>query len=260
MPDAPRRPAISRCAPIVVLALLAAPVGAAAQGVLSRTPNLSDGWVTSTGTLQFNFSHRFWRVPTNDKGDRVLNTPTFLLAAPLPGRLLLGGEYASNSQTSDEHFNEWELLLRWAPPIPTGPLGLALTGAYNSAAGSADGELGLRLPIHLPEASPIDSIGLLGAGRVLSDALDSGETGWFVGGGVVLHFGDRLALSGDGGQLSVTGEEPDAVWGAAVQIRIPRSPHTLALTASNTRTATLQGASAGTRTYWGFEFTIPVTP
>jgi hypothetical protein len=135
-----------------------------------------------------------------------------------------------------------------------------LTGAYNHSAGSADGELSLRAPIHLPESSPVDSISVLGAVRLLGDALDTGETGWFVGGGGVLHFGDGFAVSADGGKLSVDGLEPKSVWGAALQMRIPRSPHTIALVASNTRTATLQGASAGTRTYWGFEFTIPVTP
>lgn len=260
MPEVPQPfrfcPTLSVAAAFV---LLAAPATARAQGVLSRSPNLSDGWVRSSGTLQFNFSHRFWSVPT-DKGERVQNSPTFLLAAPLPGRLLVGAEYASNSEVSAEHFNEYEIFLRWAAPVPSGPLGLALTGAYNSAAGSADAEISARLAVHLPEGSPVDSIALLGAGRVLSDALDSGDTGWFAGGGVILHFGDRLAISGDGGRLTVNGHDPKAAWGAAVQIRIPRSPHTLALVASNTRTATLQGASAGTRTYWGFEFTIPVTP
>lgn len=244
---------------VLLLFLLAKPVPAAPQGVVSRTPNITDGWVTSTGLLQFNFNHRFWSVPT-DKGHRVLNSPSFLLAAPLPGRLLAGATYASNSQVSPDHFNEWEILLRWAPSIPASPVGFALTGAYNRAAGSADGELSVRVPLHLPESSPVDSISVLGAGRVLGDALDSGETGWFAGGGAVLHFGDRFAISADGGKLTVDGGDPKGVWGAALQIRIPRSPHTLALVASNTRTATLQGASVGSRTYWGFEFTIPVTP
>jgi hypothetical protein len=228
------------------------------QGVVSRTPNLTDGWVESTGNLQFNFNHRFRFVSTS-QGERVLNTPSFLLGAPIPGNLLLAGRYASNSLIARNELNEWEILSRWALPIPAERLGAALSVAYNGSAESVDGELSLRVPIRLPEGSPVDSIGLLGSGRLLSDALGSDETGWFIGGGVVLHFGDQFALSADGGQLDVDGFDQRKVWGASVQFRIPTTPHTLALQATNTRTATLQGASVGDRTMWGFEFTVPLT-
>ena len=245
-------------ASFVCLSVLLAPGSAAAQGVVSRSPNLTDGWVSSSGDLQFNFNHRFWLVPTS-QGERVINSPSFLLAAPLPGSVLLGGRYASNSRVAEDHVNEWELFGRWAPPLPPGPLGIAVTAAYNGAAESVDGELSARAPISLPESSPVDSIGFLGSVRVLSDALGSGETGWFAGGGVVLYFGDLVSLSGDVGQLSVDGLESKEVWGAALQLRIPTTPHTLALQAMNTRTGTLQGSSVGARTVWGFEFTVPMT-
>ena len=75
----------------------------------------------------------------------------------------------------------------------------------------------------------------------------------------MLHFGDLVSLSGDVGQLSVDGLESKEVWGAALQLRIPTTPHTLALQAMNTRTGTLQGSSVGARTVWGFEFTVPMT-
>ena len=243
---------------LLCLSGLLAPHAAEAQGVVSRSPNLTDGWVQGSGNLQFNFNHRFWSVSTS-QGERVLNSPSFLLAAPVPGNVLLAGRYASNSQVSSEHVNEWELFGRWAPPLPLGRVGLAIAGGYNGAAEAADGEVSVRVPINLPEASPIDSIGLLGSARLLSDALESGETGWFVGGGVVLHIGDFLSFSGDAGQLSVDGLDPREVWGAALQVRIPTTPHTLALQAMNSRTGTLRGSSVGVRTVWGFEFTIPLT-
>jgi hypothetical protein len=228
----------------------------AAQGVVSRTPNLTDGWVESTGTLQFNFNHRFWLIDTA-QGHSVQNTPSFVLAVPLPGRLLLGGQYASNAQVAGGP-SEWEVLARWAPNAALGPLTWALTGAYNGTAKSTDGELSVRLPIALPESSPVDSIGVLGAGRFFADVYDGGESGWFAGGGLVLHFGDGFSIAGDAGQETVDGETLTEVWGAALQFRIPVSPHTLSLMATNARTGTLQGSSFGRRTVWGFEFTIPI--
>jgi hypothetical protein len=231
--------------------------GLAAQGVVSRSPNLTDGWVTSTGTIQFNFNHRFWVLDTQ-QGHSVQNTPSFLFGVPLPGRLLLGTQYASNSQAARKN-SEWEAFVRWAPEASLGPLTWALTGAYNGAAESADGELSVRLPIGLPESSPIDSIGVLGAGRFFADAYNDGESGWFAGGGLVLHFGEGFSIAGDAGQASVDGETATEVWGAALQFRIPVSPHTVSLMATNARTGTLQGSSFGRRTVWGFEFTIPIS-
>ena len=230
----------------------------AAQGVVSRTPNITDGWVTSTGTFQFNFNHRFWLLDTQG-GQSVQNTPSFLIGVPLPGRILLGGLYASNAQVAAKP-SEWEVLARWAPDAALGPLTWALTAAYNGGAESPDGELSVRLPIALPESSPVDSIGVLGAARVFSEALGDGNSGWFAGGGLVLHFGEGFAISGDAGQASIDGEteKPTEVWGAALQYRIPASPHTISLQATNSRTASLQGASFGRRTVWGFEFTIPI--
>jgi hypothetical protein len=233
--------------------------GLAAQGVVSRSPNITDGWVSSTGTIQFNFNHRFWLIDTQG-GQSVQNTPSFLIGIPLPGPLLLGTHYASNAQVAAKP-GEWEVFARWAPDAALGPLTWALTAAYNGGAESPDGELSVRLPIALPESSPVDSIGILGAARVFSDALGDGNSGWFAGGGLVLHFGEGFAISGDAGQASVDGEteKPTEVWGAALQYRIPASPHTVSLQATNSRTASLQGASFGRRTVWGFEFTIPIS-
>ena len=57
---------------------------------------------------------------------------------------------------------------------------------------------------------------------------------------------------------SVAGEKP--AWSAGVHVAIPGTPHTLSIQATNTNTATLQGASRGTsQRRYGFEFTIPIT-
>ena len=245
----------SRGVSVVLFLLIGlAPCSVAAQGVVSRTSNLTDGWVSSPGTIQFNFNHRF-RLISTTQGNTVLNSPSFLLGVPLPGDLLVAGRYASDSRVAEDRVNEWEAFARWAPPIPTGRADLAISVAYNRAAESADAELAVRIPIGLPESSPVDSIGFLGAGRVLSETGGSDGTGWFMGGGVVLHVGDRFSISGDGGKLSSDGPDERAVWGAGIQVRIPTTPHTLAIQATNTRTGTLQGASVGDQTYWGFEFT-----
>ncbi len=81
----------------------------AAQSVLDRTPNLSGGWTGEEGTVYFNFLHRFWKVEILGAGGsegRVLNSPTFLLGASLPGRVLVGLNYASNSLVDGEEHNE----------------------------------------------------------------------------------------------------------------------------------------------------------
>lgn len=240
------------------LALGSGPPPLSAQGVDSRTPNLTDGWVSGPGTLQFNFNHRFWTVPS-EAGRTVNNTPTFLLAAPLPGRLLVGLRYASNSRVADRAVNEWEVFGRWAP-VSDGPADLALTGAYNGAVESVDGELSLRIPLELGEGP--GSIDLIGSVRGFSNAVDLDVSGWFVGGGVVVHVTENVGLSVDAGQLSVDGQEPDAAWGAGIHLRIPASPHTLNIYGANTQTSTLQGSSFGfrrNRPVWGFEFTVPIS-
>lgn len=228
------------------------------QSLLSRTPNLSGGWVGERGAIMTTFNHRFWFVETPEER-KIMNSPTFMVGLPLPGQLMAGAVYASNSRVAAGRFNEWEMQLRWQPRVVPGPFGVGLTGGYNVAAGSVDGELSLSAGFTLPGGFPGDAITLLASGRALTDALGSGESGWFGGGGAILHLGSGFALSGDFGRLRTGAEEVRAVWGAGVQMSIPASPHTLALYATNAQTGTLQGSSAGGRTVWGFEFTVPLT-
>jgi plastocyanin len=238
---------------------------------MERPPNLSGGWVAERGTVHFNFVHRFWISETGGD-DKLVNTPSMLLAAPLPERgpfgtrlpprVLVGVQYATNSLVAPQTFNEWELFARWAPfPAGERPFDVAVTAAYNSAAESADGELSVAVP--LGAAPGLGPVRVVAAARGFSDALGLGEAGWAAAGGVVVRPREHLALAADVGTLQRDGDwaGEGRVWGAGLQLRIPATPHTLSIQATNTRTGTMQGASGSAvrrRTVWGFEFTIPM--
>src|SRR5690606_14561122 len=71
---------------------------------------------------------------------------------------------------------------------------------------------------------------------------------------------DWVALAGDAMTLLDREDGEDVAWSAGVQLRIPTTPHTLSLHASNANTTTLQGTSRGVgQVMYGFEFTIPLT-
>jgi hypothetical protein len=55
--------------------ILASAQPAQGQSVLERTPNLSAGWTGTTGTVYFNFLHRFWKVDAGGQ-DKIVNSPT----------------------------------------------------------------------------------------------------------------------------------------------------------------------------------------
>src|SRR5690554_2368904 len=95
------------------LGLAAGPAGAGAQSVLERPPDLGGGWVGSTGTVYFNFLHRF--NVSDPPLRKVTNTPTFLLGTGLPGRTMVALQYATNSLVAGPDVpNELELAGRWA--------------------------------------------------------------------------------------------------------------------------------------------------
>ncbi|MEX2532036.1 MAG: plastocyanin/azurin family copper-binding protein [Gemmatimonadota bacterium] len=240
---------------LAVLGLGLLPAGLTAQAVTDRTPNITGGWVGTPGSVHFNFLHRMRLTGADNDVD---NSPTLIFAAPLPGSTILGVQYGTNSRTQGlRHPHEWEFFARWAPlPPEPGRVGVALTAAYNTTASSADGELTV--------SAPLGPIRLLAAGRAFSDAFLQGEPGWAVAGGAAWRIREGVALSADVGQAwsdaDWAGE--GKVWGAGLQLRIPTTPHTLSLQATNTRTGTLQGSSGSARqkrTLWGFEFTVPIT-
>ena len=140
--------------PAVVAGGIFASAGLAqGQSVLERTPNLAAGWTGTEGTVYFNFLHRFWTVDAGGE-DKIVNSPTFFLAIPLPGRTLLGVDYSSNSLVDGTEFNETELFARWSPLSTAAghPIDLSFSGAYNEAASSGDAEVSVSVPAGPGEA------------------------------------------------------------------------------------------------------------
>ena len=243
------------------------------QSVLDRTPNLSGGWTGEEGTVYFNFLHRFWKVDFGEER-KVLNSPTFLLGVALPGRVLLGLNYASNSLVDGEEFNETEYYARWAflATSAGAPVDVAITAAFNEAASSGDFELSV--------AAPLGPLTLLGVGRFLGKVAKPGDDmffddpRWAVGMGAVIRLTKGVAIAGDvvaltnrdidarpsGGDVLIGPKRLDRAWSVGLQLAIPSTPHTLSLHFGNARTSTLQGSSFGDgETRYGFEFTIPFT-
>ncbi len=220
--------------------------GAMGQSLLDRTPNLSGGWLGETGTLQFNFLHRF--SVSDPPTRKVSNTPTFLLSYRLPVPVVVGFNYATSSDvvSSPPLPNEWEGFARYAR------FGGAVQLGYNQAAKSADAELTV--------GRTVGRLRLLAVGRFLSKGYGTDTTRYAIGGGATLRLHRWVALAGDFTTLLDRRPGEKAAWGAALQLAIPYSPHTFSLQVTNTTTATLQGSSRGVdKVRGGFEFTIPFT-
>ena len=234
---------------LLMLMPMAAP--ADAQTALDRPPNLGGTWVGGPGVVHFHFLHRF--VAGDAPQRKVNNGPTFLLAAGLPYRTLVGARYSTNSSVVAGIPNEWEFFGRIAALQQSlgAPLDASVHAGYNHAAESFDGELTV--------ARRLGRLRVLAIGRGFSDAFNTGESRWAVGGGATLRLTSYVALSGDVVTL-LDVDDADAAWGAGLQLQIPYTPHSLSLQVTNTNSATLQGASIGTgTTRYGFEFTVPVT-
>jgi plastocyanin len=235
----------------VVLAGSALCEPAAAQSLLLRPPNLGGTWVARPGVLQFHFLHRF--SATDPPARKVLNSPTFLMAAGLPVDVMVGARYATSSAVRFGFPNEWEFFARWNPALGSaGARPLALHAAWNQAAESLDAEL--------TGALEVSSVRLIGAVRGFTSPYAGDEARAAVGAGFVVRLLDWLALAGDASSLVDRGAGEDIAWGAGLHARIPTTPHTISLHASNVLTTTLEGASIGTEDVrFGFEFTVPLT-
>ena len=216
---------------------------------MERTPNLSGGWTGAPGTLYFHFLHRFNQSGAPQR--QVVNRPTFLLGWSVTDRVLAGVQYATRSDLVPRYPNEWELFARTEPL--RGPLDLAVQAGYNVAAESFDGEL--------TAARRFGPLRAIIAARAFSAGFAGDSSRFAVAGGLVLRLRPWLALAGDAATLLERDPGEEVAWGAALQIAIPYTPHSLSLQAANTNTATLQGASRGAdEVRWGFEFTVPFTP
>lgn len=224
---------------------------ATAQSVAARTPNLAGGWTAPRGVVQLNLVHRFTMSEAPLR--KVTNTPTFHVGTGITDRLMVGFTYGSNSALVPSYPNEWELFARALPLAQAGgaPVDVSVQGGYNVASESADGELLV--------ARSLGRVKLLAAGRAFSSAYEGEDARFAVTGGAVLHLTPRLALAGDYGALLDRTENERAAWSAGVQVGVPYTPHSLSIHATNVGTASLEGASRGSRTRWGFEYTIPIT-
>lgn len=236
---------------VAVALVTAAP--AAAQSVLDRPPNLGGTWTGASGTLHFNFLHRF--ADTGPPLRKVVNYPTFLLGAGLPGDLMLGARYSSNSELVAAIPNEWEFFGRWAALTTAGgaPLDATVHVAFNEAARSLDGELTVAGTFG-------ERLRVMAAARGFSNAFgDESRGAWAAG--ATLRLTRHVALAADVARLfDLADREGEAAWSAGLQLAVPFTPHSLSLHASNATTVTLQGSSLGVpETRWGFEFTVPIT-
>jgi len=238
---------------LVCLVLFGAPLPA--QSLLYRSPNLSGTWVPEAGVLQFNFLHRFY---VNQAQKSVTNFPTFTFAFGFPAQTTIGFHYATRSEVSTTFSNEFELYGRWQHAV--GPVILALTPAYNTAAKSVDGELGVdwtRGPITLQAAA-----------RAMKHAYRVDTTRFALAGGAVLRLNSYVGLSGDVASLLSKRPGEQVAWSAGLVLAIPNSPHTFSLHASNVDVNTIEGSSRRSplitgitkKPIYGFEFTVPVHP
>jgi plastocyanin len=235
-------------------ALLPGATPLAAQSLLDRPPNISGDWIAPPGTVQFNFLHRFVRSAAPER--KITAFPTFIIGVGLPQRTQVGFLYSTNSTLSPDYPNEWEFYGRWVPLLQDrgAPVDVGGQLGYNLAAKGLDGEISL--------ARTLGPVRLIGITRVLDDPSSGGNPDVALGGGLVVRLQRYIALAGDLVTLthrdSLLGEKP--AWSAGVHVALPGTPHTLSIQATNTNTATLEGASRGTsQRRYGFEFTIPFT-
>jgi plastocyanin len=224
----------------------------AAQSALTRTPNLSGGWVGLPWGGQFDLLQRFF--DRDRDGIDLASQPTITLALGLPGRTLAGINFAAESPVARGQSNELELYGRFAPFYqPRAALDAALQVGYNAAAESLDGEFSL--------ARWFGPLRLLLAARLFTNGYDDGAQGALAGGLVLQPFPGRapIALVGDVGSLFDRDNGEKWAWGAGLQIGLPFTPSTLSLQLGNTSSGTLEGASLGlSRVRFGFELTVPL--
>jgi len=245
----------SRRGPSVALALAVLPLAFAApvrgQSLLDRPDNVSTDWVGNTGTLYFNFVHRFSTSAAPER--KVTNFPTFLVATGIASRGLVGFNYATNSAVAARYPNEYEFFGRYAPlqQEDGAPFDLGGQLDYNLAVKGVDAELSA--------ARRDGPLRLVAVTRLIADTLGGDKRRFSYGGGGTFRLGRFVAITGDVASLSSRAPDEKVAWSAGLHVALPNTPHTLSLHVSNATTSTLQGLSRGGDTKrYGFEFTIPV--
>lgn len=238
------------CAAALVL-LVVRPDRIPAQSVAQRTPNLSNGWTPVRGVVQFNFTHRF------DVSDaplrKVTNTPSFQVATGVAGPLGVGFTYGSNSDLVPAYPNEWEWFARWsaASQDDGALLDASLQAGWNVASESVDAELST--------ARHFGPLRVLVAGRAFHHAFYEDDARYALAGGAALRLLSWLTIAGDYATLFDRAASERPAWGAGLQLTVPTTPHSISIHAGNVGTGSLEGTSRGSRTRWGFEYTVPIT-
>lgn len=241
------------------LALLAAlalvPAPAYATSLTDKTANIDNPTTTPVGEVDFPYTHRF-----SAAGGKVANSPTFTLSTGLTSWLELAGRYASSSDLNG-NFNEWELLAKGQLPPLGVPVGFTGMVGYNGAAGSIDGAI-----LATYDLGPL---ALRAIARGFANGYGVAGPTLAAGGGVIWHLNPLVALSADLNSVVYTtnaagigsqtaGGALAPAWSGAVTVKLPSTPHSLSLYATNGNTATLEGASRGSGTVrYGFEFMVP---
>jgi len=263
------RSGIASLAVLGLLAPLLAPRAARGQPLTERTPNMAGTWVTSPSNLHFQFAHRFQVVGDDANitdlfgSGKIVNYPTFDIAVGLFEGAMAGVRYSSNSPGAGL-VNEWQPYFKYAPlrGVGNGIFSVAVTGAWNGANHSLDGEIATET-----RAGPLR---LLGAVRGFTDIYDLpdgvSDEALALAAGAALHLNRYISLAGDIADI-VAGPDGDAAWSAGLHMGIPFTPHTFSIMVTNVTSGTLAGSSAGVRTFlpdgaptpifWGFEFTVP---
>jgi len=221
-----------------------------AQSVAQRTPNLSTLWTPAQGVVQFNFTHRF------DMSDaplrKITNTPSFQVATRVAGPVSVGFVYGSNSDLVPAYPNEWEWFVRASLfSQESSPLDASFQAGWNVAAESLDAELST--------ARDFGPLRILVAGRAFHHAFFEDSARYALAGGAAFRVLPWLSIAADYASMINRAASEHPAWGAGLQLSIPSTPHSISIHASNVGTGTLEGASRGTHTRWGFEYTVPIT-
>ena len=243
------------CATPVLLVLIfqLAVVAAPAQETLERTINLDGGWVGYPGTAFVDLQSRF-HDPAGASG--IQHGTTFDLSLGLPRELLVGGIFAPESPTVPGEPDEWSLYARgrFLRQAVGQQVDLGVTGAYNGAAGSFDGEVAL--------GRWFGPLRLLAAVRAMSEPYQGDEARFAFAGGAVVHplrGSAPIALAADVGTLLDRENRERVAWSGSLQIGIPFTTLTFSAFATNTLSGTIEGRSVGAaRTRYGIQATVPI--
>jgi plastocyanin len=225
------------------------------QRLIERTPGLPNSVNAATGMVEAYMTHRFTRAAGVDG---ITMASTFDLAAGLP--FLLPLHWSSGVRFAPATFasgsDEWEIYERFGVlEQATGAyVDLMVTGAYNFAAHSVDGEVAF--------SRRLGAIRVIGAGRALSAPYAGASARFAVAAGAAWHIAPRhspVTLAADVAMLTDRAAGERVAWNAAVQTGLPHTALSLSLQAGNALSTTLEGASLGTgHTRFGFELNAPV--